>query len=86
MFVGTWVASSQVPATLKFTGSSWTITVPSLNITEKGNYTFGSIDTYVFLNQDGSNAGQAVISGSTMTVHLSIPGPLNGKVFWFTKQ
>jgi len=84
-FVGTWVTSSPAPATLKFGASDWTLTIPSLNLTEKGDYTFGSIDTYAYLNQNSINVGQAVISGAVMTVHLSMAGPLNAVVYQFRK-
>jgi len=85
-FVGTWITSSPAPATLKFGASDWALTIPSLSITEKGDYTSGNLDTYAYLNQNGANVGQAVISNSVMTVHFSIAGPLNTAVYQFTRQ
>lgn len=96
MFLGTWVSSelqltnipnaSQNPATLKFAGSEWTLTVPGLNA-EKGTYSFyPNIDYAAFLYQNGSNVGNAKIIDDIMTVTLTIPGPLYASVGQFTKQ
>jgi hypothetical protein len=88
-FVGTWVTVSSVPATVKFTGSDWTLTVPSLGITEKGNYSFPTSSGYlVYLQQNGANVGQAVITVTTgiMTFSPNIPGPLYTTLFQFRKE
>jgi hypothetical protein len=92
-FTGAWTtsnfrtSSSIVPATVVFAGSDWTLTVPSKNITEKGNYSFSSGLNYrVILYQSGSKAGEAMISDSTMHFGLDISGPLRGASGNFTKQ
>jgi len=94
IFVGTWVSSqlrttySQVPATLIFTNSEWTLTVPSLSITEKGDYFFpySGIDYRIVFSQGGSNVGEAIISGGSLSFFSSISGTLDGASGQFTKQ
>ena len=73
-FAGTWTSSSPTPATLKFGSSDWTLTIPSLNVNAKGNYSFPtSADHYINLFQNGSTVGQATISGSTMGLQILTP-------------
>jgi hypothetical protein len=93
-FVGTWVTSQlhisgtlSPPASLKFTGSEWALTVPSLSITEKGNYTVQSNwSDNAFLYKNGSAVGQATILNNSLSLTFVVPGPLKGSSGEFTKQ
>lgn len=88
-FVGTWSTSSllvsgkQTPATLKFGASDWTLTVPSLGKTEKGNYSIDSVSAYTaYLYQNGSIVARADISsGSLFLNRQTLDFPYNGGIF-----
>lgn len=88
-FKGTWLTSQFIfensfyPATLKFGASDWTLTVPSLNINEKGSYRLltGNVAE---LSQNGSSIFSASISNSTLSV-VSTGSPY-GYGGQFTKQ
>jgi len=87
-FVGTWTgtvySSVQIPGTLKFTGSDWTFTVPSLNLGTSGRYRLGSTNTLAILSQNGSDIGGATISNGTLILSFS-SGVLSGYGGQFTK-
>jgi len=92
-FIGTWVTSrfytgsggSYVPATVIFTGSDWTLTVPSANINEKGKYKLLT-DDIAQLTQDGLSFGSARVSSTAMDFTCTSPGNLHGASGTFTKQ
>jgi hypothetical protein len=93
-FTGTWVSTSfRIPgtvstfsATMKFGSKDWTLTVPGVSITEKGDISTTSSDYSIFLYQNGLNVGQAQITNDTLTVSLRIAGSVNSSTGQFRKQ
>jgi len=92
-FVGTWVTSqfrvgiggSYVPATVVFTSSSWTLSVPSAGINQSGKYA-PITDSVAKLTQDGLDFGSAQVSSTAMQFTCTSPGTLYGASGQFTKQ
>jgi len=92
-FIGTWVTSqfrvgiggSNVPATVVFTASDWTLTVPSAGINQSGKYK-PITDSVAQLTQNGLDFGSAQVSSTAIRFTCTSPGPLYGSDGQFTKQ
>jgi hypothetical protein len=89
-FVGTWTGTAyyynnpiQTPATVKFTGSSWTFTAPSGSINESGTYNLSS-DTLALLYHNGTYIGGATISNGILLFTFA-SGSLTGYSGQFNK-
>jgi len=93
-FVGTWTTSQFTiqsdpgfcSATVNFTDSEWTLTVPSKNMIENGKYNITAISTAASaakLTQNGLEIGIA-ISGTPMRFQLTLNNILYDG--FFTKQ
>jgi len=90
-FVGTWVSTNFMlntlgnSATLKFTNSDWTLTVPSLGVNEKGNYKIIADNTAQLLQNNSIFAGASNLNGPLL-LSIYAQGPLYGAGGQFTKQ
>ena len=92
-FIGTWVTSqfrtgisgSDVPATVIFTSSGWTLTAPSAGINQSGKYN-PLTDSVAKLTQNGLDFGSAQVSSTAMIFTCTSPGALYGAQGQFTKQ
>jgi hypothetical protein len=92
-FIGTWITSEYMfdnsfyPATIKFSASDWTLSVPGVGINEKGSYRLLAGSDYVAdLSQNGSSFFSASVSSGVLSVVSTIPISPYGYGGRFTKQ